>query len=421
MIMKKILLFSLTACLYIGVNAQKRIINDAKKQSTQKLSNLLHPSSENNTQGCLENSGEEYPFTEFIPECMGNRETITENGVFGEYSIIKIVNKGATYTFSTDVPTAQITIANAEGDTVLASGLGSVTWTSTYVGKIRFITHIDSECTPSNDKVSKFIQCGSAVTIANPNFSCFQGDGLFSNNSENGMRIGDAHDTMAADDFDVQEGDFNVQQIRLNVISELPIKSIRFLFKEDMTNKPGNTLYDISIAPSFTRKIGTAQQGYPVYELTFDLENALKFTPGKYWMVPLASSEGFTYNIFWESTSLGKNGNISMVSDNSGETWSSSTYQQVFFIAGECMTLGTADNNLNNTSIYPNPVFDFLNIKTENTLEAITIYDLSGRQVMRKEKISNNQINISTLSKGTYIVKLEVKEKQTETFKIIKK
>ena len=43
------------------------------------------------------------------------------------------------------------------------------------------------------------------------------------------------------------------------------------------------------------------------------------------------------------------------------------------------------------------------------------------RQVMRKEKISNNQINISTLSKGTYIVKLEVKEKQTETFKIIKK
>jgi len=59
--------------------------------------------------------------------------------------------------------------------------------------------------------------------------------------------------------------------------------------------------------------------------------------------------------------------------------------------------------------LYPNPVGDFLNI--ESTLngknEKITIYDISGLKVMEidsTEEMTNQQINIKHLKKGTYFI-----------------
>ncbi len=67
---------------------------------------------------------------------------------------------------------------------------------------------------------------------------------------------------------------------------------------------------------------------------------------------------------------------------------------------------------INNISIYPNPATDFVNIDWNSNIiiQELSIYDISGRLVFRKE-ISNkaNKIttNISELSKGNYIIILK--------------
>jgi hypothetical protein len=68
--------------------------------------------------------------------------------------------------------------------------------------------------------------------------------------------------------------------------------------------------------------------------------------------------------------------------------------------------LGTADfGNVNNSiSLYPNPAKEVLNISSSNKITNIEVYDLLGKKVA-----SNNNatvVNVATLGKGAYIVKV---------------
>src|SRR5690606_28442378 len=100
--------------------------------------------------GCLETPFDQYPFTTFTPSCLGVEEIITDEGFYGEYSAVN-VTEGTEYIFSTDNPTAFITIADEFGETVLTYGTGSVTWTATETTEIRFIVHLDEECNYTDD------------------------------------------------------------------------------------------------------------------------------------------------------------------------------------------------------------------------------------------------------------------------------
>lgn len=67
--------------------------------------------------------------------------------------------------------------------------------------------------------------------------------------------------------------------------------------------------------------------------------------------------------------------------------------------------LGVEDENASvHTSIYPNPCSDFIKISTNLTF-TITIYDLNGKLVYLNSSPSST-VDISTLPKGLYIVKL---------------
>lgn len=84
-----------------------------------------------------------------------------------------------------------------------------------------------------------------------------------------------------------------------------------------------------------------------------------------------------------------------------------------FNIAGYTMpaytcALAVKDNTINQLEIYPNPVTDVLNISTKLSKEEnAVIYNMEGRVVL-KTKISNgkNTIDVSKLSKGSYIISL---------------
>ncbi|MEC4050041.1 FG-GAP-like repeat-containing protein [Flavobacterium sp. SUN046] len=68
-----------------------------------------------------------------------------------------------------------------------------------------------------------------------------------------------------------------------------------------------------------------------------------------------------------------------------------------------------AVNQFNNTafSVYPIPAKNSINVKTANNISMSTaqVYDLNGKLVL-DTKLTNNTINVETLSKGTYILKL---------------
>ncbi|MDN3695375.1 choice-of-anchor J domain-containing protein [Chryseobacterium tructae] len=82
-------------------------------------------------------------------------------------------------------------------------------------------------------------------------------------------------------------------------------------------------------------------------------------------------------------------------------------------------SLGTHETSKakNNTAIYPNPTRGEINIKTDKKVKSTSIIDMSGKTLSRTE--SDNP-NISSLPKGTYLMKIEFADGTSATEKIIK-
>ncbi|MEZ0129179.1 T9SS type A sorting domain-containing protein, partial [Flavobacterium sp. LBUM151] len=68
--------------------------------------------------------------------------------------------------------------------------------------------------------------------------------------------------------------------------------------------------------------------------------------------------------------------------------------------------------------IYPNPVSDILNIKTQEEVLNVTVYDITGKSI--NTKVNNNQIDVSSFTKGIYIINIAT-ENASYVQKFIKK
>ncbi|MET3730829.1 T9SS type A sorting domain-containing protein [Moheibacter stercoris] len=83
--------------------------------------------------------------------------------------------------------------------------------------------------------------------------------------------------------------------------------------------------------------------------------------------------------------------------------------------------LGNGAINFANFNYYPNPVKNKLNIINANEITEVSIYNLAGALVAKQITSSKSvEINLSSVSTGTYIVKV-ISGKETKSFKIIKK
>jgi hypothetical protein len=69
-------------------------------------------------------------------------------------------------------------------------------------------------------------------------------------------------------------------------------------------------------------------------------------------------------------------------------------------------SLSTEDNFAINFSLYPNPANNTINITSVNELDRAEVFNLIGKKVISTTKLSNNSIDISSLVKGVYILKL---------------
>ena len=72
----------------------------------------------------------------------------------------------------------------------------------------------------------------------------------------------------------------------------------------------------------------------------------------------------------------------------------------------------------NQFAIFPNPVKDILNIQLDGKLKSVEIYNIHGQKLITA---TQKQINISSLSSGIYLVRVEDDKNNTTTKKIIKK
>jgi len=115
-----------------------------------------------------------------------------------------------------------------------------------------------------------------------------------------------------------------------------------------------------------------------------------------------------------ESTEL-IDGTTYYVSQNNG------TCESPFLAVTVYLELGVSDSETSGIRIYPNPVNNILNISSKKSVKTISIFNLAGQKVLKNAKNSNGQIDVSSLSAGTYIFKLTLEGDQVEAFKIIKK
>ncbi|OBX25090.1 putative secreted protein (Por secretion system target) [Gelidibacter algens] len=85
---------------------------------------------------------------------------------------------------------------------------------------------------------------------------------------------------------------------------------------------------------------------------------------------------------------------------------SSNAYYPLFksFNISVDSALGISDKSQNDIKIYPNPAIETINISSAFPYEKIEMYDILGHQI--KTVYNTNEINVSKLSEGVYILKI---------------
>ncbi len=102
-----------------------------------------------------------FPDATYTPTCTGNTEQIAANAYAGEYSNVNILSN-KQYTFTSSVATDFVTITNATGTAVLASGTTPLIWLSgTNSGVIRYHLNTNSSCGTQNSNRVKSIKCAA--------------------------------------------------------------------------------------------------------------------------------------------------------------------------------------------------------------------------------------------------------------------
>lgn len=87
-----------------------------------------------------------------------------------------------------------------------------------------------------------------------------------------------------------------------------------------------------------------------------------------------------------------------------------------------CLNLGTNEaDHITLISIFANPAEDYLELKTNLSLQEFAIYSAEGRKVLSGKLNNNRKIHISQLQSGKYILQLKTKHNRQHIIHFIKK
>jgi hypothetical protein len=89
----------------------------------------------------------------------------------------------------------------------------------------------------------------------------------------------------------------------------------------------------------------------------------------------------------------------------------------VYFYREATASINDLESNVN---VYPNPVENTLNVSAAVVIDAVSIYDLTGREVMRaKPNATAFSLDVADLNKGLYLVTVKAGEQELNT-KLVK-
>ncbi|MFW2135387.1 GEVED domain-containing protein [Chryseobacterium sp. TY4] len=84
-------------------------------------------------------------------------------------------------------------------------------------------------------------------------------------------------------------------------------------------------------------------------------------------------------------------------------------------------TLAVNDINKAKVQVYPNPVVDVLKVTSASNAKSIKVFDMNGKLVTNQTaKTTSNEVNMSKMTPGTYVVVVET-DNGSDTIKVIKK
>ncbi|PZU89447.1 MAG: hypothetical protein DI529_04470 [Chryseobacterium sp.] len=284
--------------------------------------------------------------------------------------------------------------------------------------------------------------------------------------SKNAESLVSFSNTWVANDFTVPAGQtMKVNKIVPNII-RFSYGTFVNIYKDD-NGKPGQLVkaFDNLTYESQTQ-VGTAPgTGFPIYEVSIKLPETVELQSGKYWVAMQAQGPV----VSWESKNNDGSTSNSYTSNNSGTSWTvRDGIDGVFKVYYECeaaaptvvlvqgaesgsdfpigdnvivhnlvkdgviidtcvfnihvnQLMATNDISKNTIRVYPNPVGDNLNIESDQKLNKVEVYDMSGKRVMEQDANSKTSVlNTTKLPKGNYILKTN-DGKESKSFKIIKK
>ncbi len=81
------------------------------------------------------------------------------------------------------------------------------------------------------------------------------------------------------------------------------------------------------------------------------------------------------------------------------------TVDNIKLLNADLLSTSDVKNSNEQLSIYPNPVSDFIHIKTQDTIRSVEITDAAGRLVL-KDSSGRSQLSVAALQQGLYLVKV---------------
>lgn len=118
------------------------------------------------------------------------------------------------------------------------------------------------------------------------------------------------------------------------------------------------------------------------------------------------------YAAFW------KNGQVEFTDSAPACTDNTAIYS--VFADDDQLSTTTIEDPKNSVNLYPNPVEDVLNIDTKTgNIQAIELFSITGQRLQTWE--GQPKINLSSLTSGSYFIKISTADNQTVTKQIIKK
>jgi hypothetical protein len=79
------------------------------------------------------------------------------------------------------------------------------------------------------------------------------------------------------------------------------------------------------------------------------------------------------------------------------------------------------DQKVKTITIFPNPAYDQISFDLPYSKQwNLWVFDITGKVILQKQNITNNQLNISTLHKGVYYLRFENSEGEVFNTKLLK-